>query len=49
MSTHLEDYDTGGQQLLADVELELCDANFLEEEIGQGVATGSKQLDGRSQ
>ena len=41
--TDLEQDDAGGEQLLADVELELGDADILEEEIRQGVAAGNEQ------
>ena len=46
IKSHLEDDNTSRQQLLANVELELRDANVLEEIIGQGVAT-SRESDNR--
>ncbi len=36
--TCLENHDASRQQLLADVELELSDANLLEKKVRQGIA-----------
>lgn len=37
---HLQDDDASGQELLANVELVLCDANILKEIVGKGVSSG---------
>jgi hypothetical protein len=37
--TYLEHYDAHRKKLLSTIELRLCDADFLEKEIGQGISS----------